>query len=50
MDIDFVEVFEYGMFLIGGIGIGIDRFIMLFINILNICDVILFFYVRIKIK
>lgn len=43
MDEDFVEVFEYGMLLIGGLGIGIDCFVMLLINVLFIRDVLLFF-------
>lgn len=43
MDDDYIEVFEYGMFFMGGLGIGIDCLVMLLINVLFICDVLLFF-------
>ncbi len=48
MDIDFVEALEYGMPPAGGIGYGIDRLCMLFLEKESIRDVLLFPHMRNK--
>ena len=42
IDMDFVEALEYGMPPAGGIGYGIDRLCMLFLEVDTIRDVLLF--------
>ena len=49
MDVDFVESLEYGMAPTGGIGIGVDRLVMLLTNTDTIRDVLLFPHMKNKI-
>ena len=50
MDIDYVEALEYGLPPTGGIGIGIDRMVMLFAEVDSIREVLLFPHMKDRAK
>ncbi|CRH74803.1 putative lysyl-tRNA synthetase [Chlamydia trachomatis] len=48
MDMDFIEALEYGLPPTAGLGVGIDRMIMLFTEKSSIRDVLLFPHMKDK--
>ena len=50
MDIDYVEALEYGLPPTGGIGLGIDRFVMLLTGQTTIREVLLFPHMKDRAK
>ena len=46
MDLDYVEALEYDLLPTGGMGMGIDRLVMLLTGQESICEVILFPHIK----
>lgn len=46
MDLDYINALEYGFPSTGGLGIGIGRMAILFLNVASIIDTVLLFQMR----